>query len=211
MNFRFRFFSLLLLFCYLVLCGKPALAGTAKESLNEGLNSVLEILKRPDYADVNKRKGLREEIGRIVRTKFDFYEFSLRTVGQRWQSFTPKQKADFSDAFANLLISTYVNKIDGYNGEQIVFSGEKASSKGDRVEIMTVVTMKDGKQIPVNYRMLPKDGTWKVYDVLIENISLVKNYRTQFQDLLKSNSPEEVIDRVRARALEVQENANKKK
>ncbi|MBQ7608926.1 MAG: ABC transporter substrate-binding protein [Desulfovibrionaceae bacterium] len=211
MDFRLRFQCVVLLLFFAVLLAKPALAETAKESLDSSLVAVLDILKRPEYADPVKRKALREDIARIVRKKFDFYEFSTRTVGQQWQSFSQKQKNDFADAFANLLISTYVSKIDGYNGEQIVFTGEKASSKGDRVEIMTVVTMKSGKKIPVNYRMLPKDGTWKVYDVLIENISLVKNYRTQFQDLLKTKSPEEVIDRIRARTLEVQEHGNEKK
>ena len=126
-------------------------------------------------------------------------------MGARWRSFTPQQQKQFSDAFADLLISTYVNKIDGYNGEQVVYVGELSSASGDRTEVRTVITMKDGKKVPVAYRMLPKDGGWRVYDVLIENISLVKNYRTQFQDILNSASPDQLIERVRAKAREVRQ------
>ncbi|MBQ7617776.1 MAG: ABC transporter substrate-binding protein, partial [Desulfovibrio sp.] len=87
--------------------------------------------------------------------------------------------------------------------EKILFTGEKSSSKGDRTEILTVVTLQSGKKIPVAYRMLPKNDKWVVYDVLIENISLVKNYRTQFQDLLKTSTPEQLIERIKAKAVEV--------
>ena len=83
--------------------------------------------------------------------------------------------------------------------------GELSSAAGDRLEVRTVITMKDGKKVPVAYRMLPKDGGWRVYDVLIENISLVKNYRTQFQDILNSASPDQLIERVRAKAREVRQ------
>lgn len=200
----FLFFSLCLL-----LCTPRAHAETPKDILKTALDAVLDILKKPAYADPVQRKALRADIGKIVRNHFDFTEFSSRTTGQYWQKFTPAQKTAFSDTFADLLIQTYVNKIDGYNGEQIAFTGERSSAKGDRVEILTIITMKGGKKIPVSYRMLPKNGTWKVYDVLIENISLVKNYRTQFQDLLRTSTPEVVIERVRAKALEAAENKKK--
>ena len=75
----------------------------------------------------------------------------------------------------------------------------------DRTEVRTVITMKDSKKVPVAYRMLPKNGKWMVYDVLIENISLVKNYRTQFQDILNTDSPENLIARIKAKAVEVQQ------
>ena len=151
------------------------------------------------------RRPIRQQIEDEVLHIFDFGEFSSRTVGPRWRTFTPAQKKAFSDAFADLLISTYVNKIDGYNGEQVLYTGEVASEKGDRVEVRSVITMKDGKKVPVAYRMLPKNGKWMVYDVLIENISLVKNYRTQFQDILNTDSPENLIARIKAKAVEVQQ------
>lgn len=177
----------------------------ARQALETATNRILDCIKNPDYVNPATRGPLRQRIEDEVLHIFDFKEFSSRTVGPRWRGFTPQQQKEFSDAFADLLISTYVNKIDGYNGEQVVYAGEVSSAAGDRTEVRTVITMKDGKKVPVSYRMLPKDGLWRVYDVLIENISLVKNYRTQFQDILNSASPDQLIARVRAKAREVRQ------
>ena len=100
-------------------------------------------------------------------------------------------------AFANLLLITYLDKIQGYNGEKIEYSGEVLSTKGDRAEIQTIVTLSDGKPVPVAYRMMLKNGKWVVYDVLIENVSLIKNYRSQFQDVLTRGTPEQLIERLK--------------
>ncbi|MGE9985004.1 ABC transporter substrate-binding protein [Desulfovibrio sp. SGI.169] len=182
-----------------------AAASPARQALETATNRILACIKNPDYVNPTTRGPLRQQIEDEVLHIFDFKEFSSRTVGPRWRAFAPRQQKDFSDAFADLLISTYVNKIDGYNGEQVVYTGEVSSAAGDRTEVRTLITMKDGKKVPVSYRMLPKDGNWRVYDVLIENISLVKNYRTQFQDILNSASPDQLIARVRAKAQEVRQ------
>ena len=183
----------------------PAAAADAgpRQTLETAITRVLDEIKNPDWVNPATRGPLRQRIEDEVYHVFDFGEFSSRTVGPRWRSFTPEQKKQFSDAFAELLLNTYLNKITGYNGEQVAYTGEMASPDGKRVEVRTVITMKDGKKTPVNYRMLPKDGTWRVYDVIIENISLVKNYRTQFQDILNSATPEQLIARVREKANEV--------
>lgn len=203
-----------LLFVWALLCllfsAQSVLAATPRQTVEVSLNQILDIIKSPGYANPSERAGLRKKIAQYVRVNFDFQEFSSRTVGAGWRNFSPQQKNDFADAFADLLINTYVNKIDGYNGEQIAFTGERLSPKGDRAEIQTVISMKNGKKIPVSYRLLPKGSDWKVYDVLIENISLVKNYRTQFQDLLRSSDPDQLIVRLREKANEVQKSDAKK-
>ena len=181
----------------------------ARQSLETATNRILNFIKNPDYVNPATRGPIRQQIEDEVLHIFDFSEFSSRTVGPRWRNFTAQQKREFSDAFADLLINTYLNKIDGYNGEQVLYTGEVSSAKGDRTEVRTVVTMKDGKKVPVAYRMLPKNGKWLVYDVLIENISLVKNYRTQFQDILNTDSPENLIARIKAKALEVRQEHGK--
>ena len=177
----------------------------ARQALETSTNRILNFIRNPDYVNPATRGPIRQQIEDEVLHIFDFSEFSSRTVGPRWRNFTPEQKREFSNAFADLLINTYLNRIDGYNGEQVLYTGEVSSAKGDRTEVRTVVTMKDGKKVPVAYRMLPKDGTWFVYDVLIENISLVKNYRTQFQDILNSGSPDQLIAKVKAKAQEVRQ------
>lgn len=181
----------------------------ARQALETSTNRILNFIKNPDYVNPTTRGPIRQQIEDEVLHIFDFSEFSSRTVGPRWRNFTPEQKREFSNAFADLLINTYLNRIDGYNGEQVLYTGEVSSAKGDRTEVRTVVTMRDGKKVPVAYRMLPKDGKWLVYDVLIENISLVKNYRTQFQDILNTDSPENLIARIKAKAMEVRQENGK--
>ncbi len=181
----------------------------ARQTLETSTNRILNFIRNPDYVNPATRGPIRQQIEDEVLHIFDFSEFSSRTVGPRWRNFTPEQKREFSNAFADLLINTYLNRIDGYNGEQVLYTGEVSSAKGDRTEVRTVVTMKDGKKVPVAYRMLPKDGKWLVYDVLIENISLVKNYRTQFQDILNTGSPENLIARIKAKAMEVRQENGK--
>ncbi|MBD5557319.1 MAG: ABC transporter substrate-binding protein [Desulfovibrio sp.] len=194
-----------LLLAALVLAA-PALAADAgpRQTLETAITRVLDEIKNPDWVNPATRGPLRQRIEDEVYHAFDFGEFSSRTVGPRWRSFTPEQKKRFSDAFAELLLNTYLNKVTGYNGENVAYVGEMASPDGKRVEVRTVITMKDGRKIPVNYRMLPKDGSWRVYDVIIENISLVKNYRTQFHDILNSATPDQLIERVLEKAHEVQ-------
>lgn len=175
----------------------------ARQTLETAVNRILGAIRNPDYVNPNTRAPLRRQIEDEVYHIFDFGEFSSRTVGPRWRSFSAEQKKAFSNAFADLLLNTYLNKITGYNGETVAYTGETVSPDGDKVEVRTVITMKDGKKTPVNYRMLYKGGSWRVYDVIIENISLVKNYRTQFQDILNSASPQELTARVSAKAREV--------
>lgn len=175
----------------------------ARQALQATVSKILNIIREPGYANPATRGPLRKEIESEVFRVFDFGEFSSRTVGPRWKTFNATQKKHFEDAFAQLLLNTYLNRVNGYNGETVNYTGETVSPDGAKVEVKTTITMKDGKKTPVSYRMLYKDGSWHVYDVIIENISLVKNYRTQFQDILNTASPEELTAKVRAKAEEV--------
>ena len=171
-------------------------ASPARKALEVSISRVLDCIKNPDYVNPATRPPLRRQIEDEVYHIFDFGEFSSRTVGPRWKEFSAAQKKSFSNAFADLLLTTYLNKVDGY-------TGEIANAARTRVEVRTEITMKDGTRVPVAYRMMAKDNSWRVYDIIVENLSLVKNYRTQFQDILTSGTPDELIARVRAKADEV--------
>jgi phospholipid transport system substrate-binding protein len=177
----------------------------ARRSLETRVNNIFAILQKPGFADKASRPEYRMKIEEEVAKIFDFTEFSSRTVGPRWNTITPEQRRSFTEAFASLLKATYLDRIDGYNGERMEYLGEQLSSKGDRVEVRTTLSMKDNKVVPVNYRMLPKDGNWVVYDVIIENISLVMNYRAQFQELLLKDSPEALMTRILDQARKMRE------
>ena len=193
------------------LCAAPAGAAQddagaqARRALETRVNNIFTILQQPGFADKASRPEYRMKIEEEVASFFDFAEFSSRTVGPRWNSFTPEQRRDFIEAFKSLLKATYLDRVDGYSGEKVAYLGEQLSSRGDRVEVRTTLSMKGNKVMPVNYRMLPKDGNWVVYDVIIENISLVMNYRTQFQQLLLKDSPEALIARILDQARKTRE------
>lgn len=197
---------LVLLVLLIAMSEMPALAqpaDEARQSLSTAITRIMDAIKNPDWVNPATRGPLRRNIEDEVFHIFDFGEFSARTVGPRWKSFSPEDQKRFSDAFAQLLFNTYLNRINGYNGEKVEYLGETVQNNPPRVEVRTAVAMKDGKKTPVSYRMLPKDGSWRVYDVVIENMSLVKNYRTQFNDILRSATPAQLIQRVEERAAEV--------
>ncbi len=203
----------------LLLCiflASPSFAGegeaksSARDALKLSVTRIMDYIKNPGYKDTQTRQSLNKEIEREVYIIFDFAEFSMRTVGQRWKNFTPEQQKAFEQAFADLLFSTYLDRVDGYNGENVIYAGEISNKSGSRVEVRTMVAMQNNQKIPVSYRMLLKAGKWRVYDVLIEGISLVKNYRTQFGDILSKASPEELTARIRERATALRSKMHEK-
>ncbi len=207
-----RFF-LACLMAVLLFCPVRADAASgseARQTLQLSVSRILSLIKNPDYVNPATREPLRMQIEDEVYHIFDFGEFSARTVGQGWKSFTSSQKQQFVDAFAELLFSTYLSQIDGYNGEEVFFTSERSNESGTRFDIATELTMQDGRVIPINYRLMPKNGSWVVYDVFVEGVSLVRNYRTQFQQILSSSSPDELIKQVRKKAREVRDNASAK-
>ncbi len=181
-----------------------AAENAAKAAMDKSVQQILHYLKDPGYANPSTRKALNKSIEKVVYTIFDFSEFSQRTVGRYWSSFNAAQKKSFTVAFAELLFATYLDSFGGYNGETMEYAGIVSGSQGTRVEVRTIVTMTGNRKIPISYRMLPKGGTWKVYDVLIEGVSLVKNYRSQFNDILGKATPEQLTARVRERAAAIQ-------
>lgn len=199
--------SLAAVICCLVVFTSTGHAATARETLEKSVTAILDSIKDPAYANAATRPAQREKIAGLVRQVFDFQEFAIRTAGPRWQTFTPDQRKRFTDAFADLLLTTYISRVDGYNGEQVAYTGEVGNKEQTRMEVRTVVTLGDGRKIPVAYRMMLKNGSWRCYDVLIENVSLVMNYRTQFQDILAKDAPDELIARVQAKAKEAAANA----
>lgn len=180
-------------------------AADARAALKGTIDQVLTLIKDPAFSNQATRESQIEKIDDTIRQIFDFSEFSSRTVGRNWKDFSDTQKNQFIEAFAQLLRATYIDKIDGYNGEEVKYLGETVGTKGDKVEVNTSIALKTQEApIKVAYRMLNKGG-WVVYDVIIEGVSLVQNYRTQFNELLQKGDAEALIAKVKARAQELRE------
>lgn len=181
--------------------GGPVDPARAKALLTTSVERVLDLLKSPNYTNPATRSVVVSQIEDEVYHIFDFAAFSARTLGQAWERFSPQERQDFTDAFATLLFSTYLSRIDGYNGESVEFTEELGNRAGTRVEIRTRISMADGRKVPVFYRMMARGSDCVVYDVLVEGVSLVNNYRSQFLSILQTSSPAELIERVRESAV----------
>ncbi|MDR2076433.1 MAG: ABC transporter substrate-binding protein [Desulfovibrio sp.] len=197
--------SCFFLFFVFLFPSSPALGAEseARQRLERTINAVLTELNKPEFRNPASQPQVLASVETIILTLFDFNELSMRTVGPTWRSFSEDQKARFQTAFTNLLRETYLGKLNGYEGETVSYLGESSSSDGKRAEIQTSVDVM-GKPVPVAYRMILKTD-WVVYDIIIEGVSMVQNYRTQFQDLLSRGSIEQLIRLVDDKAGEVRE------
>jgi len=191
---------------------KAIAASAARQALENTINQVLMELQKPGLHDPAQRKTIEGNIERIVLALFSFEELSMRTVGPNWKNFTPDQQKRFMDAFETLLRERYTDALEGYSGGSVTYLKETpVGSSGDRVQIDTAVII-NAKSVPVNYRMQrEKGGNWVVYDIIIEGVGMVQNYRSQFQSVLQRGNAEELITLVRARADEMRETNAKKR
>lgn len=166
-------------------------AGVPLTTVEGYVNDVLNVLRNPDLKG-NTAKEIRKEKIRVISEKmFDFNELSKRTLSRNWKNFDPIQQKEFVSLYRHLLENAYMDRITSYKDEKIVFNKEIMISD-DTAEVQSIIITETG-DIPINYHLILKDGKWKVYDVVIEGVSLIKNYRAQFKEILINKSPEELL------------------
>jgi phospholipid transport system substrate-binding protein len=173
-----------------------------QEVVKNHINKVLEILRDPALKGDAGKKAKKEKIRAISQEMFDFTELSKRSLGQNWEKFSPDQQKEFVKLYQMLLEETYSDKIASYTDEKVVF--KKEVNLSDRmVEVQTTVLTKTS-EVPINYRLMEKNQDWKVYDVVIEGVSLVSNYRSQFREILAGKTPEALIEILRRKVAKGQ-------
>ena len=166
-------------------------AGAPLGTVQEHVNSVLAVLRDPALQGEANKKVKEEKIETIANEMFDYVALSKLTLGRSWRDFNKEQQKEFVSLYRSILKKAYMDKILAYTDEQVVFDRDIMLSE-NKAEVHTRIITKSA-EIPINYRLYLKDGQWKVYDVIVEGISLVQNYRTQFREILANNSPEEVL------------------
>jgi phospholipid transport system substrate-binding protein len=176
-----------------------AVAGTAGERLQQSINRLLEILKDPRLKDENNKNRRREKLKAIIYQRFDFNEMAKRSLGAEWRRRKPEEREEFVKLFADLLEQSYLDKVESYNGEKVQFRKER--EEGDYAEVDTKLIDSRGRDFSIDYRLHKVDGDWKVYDVVIEDVSLVNNYRAQFNRILSHASYAELINRMKQKRL----------
>jgi phospholipid transport system substrate-binding protein len=165
------------------------------DAVQTNVNKVLEVLRDPKLKTASAKEIRKEKLRLIYERMFDDVELSKRTLAKNWNSLNVAQRQEFVLLFRQVLEKAYIDKILAYTDEKIIFDRETMVS-GTQAEVQTrIVTA--SKEIPISYRVLLKDGAWKVYDVVIENVSLVLNYRTQFNDILAKNKTEQLLEILR--------------
>lgn len=188
--------GMILLLCLVV--PVVAFAGSALETVKTQADRVLEVLRDPALKPESAKKLKVERIRSISDKMFDFTELSKRTLAKNWDAFNPDQQKEFVRLYRSLLEDAYADKILSYSDEKIVFSREVPLTEKTS-EVQSSVLRKNG-EIPIYYRVVLKGGTWKVYDVVIEGVSLISNYRSQFREILMNKQPESLLETLRKKA-----------
>jgi phospholipid transport system substrate-binding protein len=185
-----------------LLAGRAAHAGPPTEQLKGGIDRVLAILQDPALKQPGKAEERRQKIRAIANDVFDWTETGKRALARHWQGRSPQEREEFSKLFADLLERSYVGKIEAYSGEKILYGEETLD--GDQAAVRTKLLTKSGTQIPIDYQMQKVDERWRVYDVKIENVGLVANYRSQFNRIIQQSGYPDLLQRLKTKQEELQ-------
>jgi phospholipid transport system substrate-binding protein len=180
-----------------------ALAGVPTDTVRDYTDAVVRVLEDPALKADERRAERRAAVRKIAIDIFDVQETARRALGPHWQQRTLQEREEFVQLFADLLERTYINKIDLFGGERLKFTEEKVD--GDHAVVRARVITKQGTEVPVEARMHSRTGRWQIYDIVIENISLVGNYRSQFDRIIRTSSYGELAKRMRTQGAFLQE------
>jgi phospholipid transport system substrate-binding protein len=157
--------------------------------IRETTDAVIAVLARKDLPAEQKRRDIEQ----IVDNSFDFTTLSRLVIARNWNTLTPEQQQQFVTEFKRHLSLTYGRNIETYHDERVVITGEREEARGDRI-VKTRIKRPNGEDIPVDYRLRATDGVWRVIDVIIDGVSLVANYRSQFQSIISRDGPAQLIE-----------------
>ena len=191
---KFLFFSLIFAIA------TPVCAGVPTEKIKDTPEKILSIVTDPDLKGPDRGKERRALIRDVVDERFDWEELSRRALARHWRKLNEEQKKEFIILFGKLLERTYLDRVEGYSGEQVTYVNEVIEGEYALVEIKVLTTK--GTEIPVNYKLRKKGEDWRVYDIAIEGVSLVNNYRVQFNDIITKSSYEELVKKLQEKVAE---------
>lgn len=198
MHIRLNLTFLISLIAMLVFKALPVLAGAPTDEIRTAIDQGVQILNSAKLDSSKQRAQIIDQLRDIVYTRFDFEEMAKRSLGSHWRRLNPQQQKEFVTAFTELLETTYADKIDLYEGQQVEYVGETIDK--NYAEVNTRVVGKNRETYSVDYRLHQVGGKWRIYDVVAENISLVNNYRSQFNRVVVNSSVEELIRRIKQKS-----------
>lgn len=180
-----------------VVSAVPGYAGAPTDSMKTTVDEVLRIVRDNELKHPNKATERRQMLEQVVEARFDYQEMSRRALGAPWNNLSDQEKHEFVGLFRTLLTNSYADKIETYSGEGVQYLNERTEK--EYAEVRTKVL--SGKtEIPLDYRLINKANDWRVYDVVVDGISLVNNYRGQFTKIIKSSSYADLVDQLRKKS-----------
>ena len=179
------------------LLAPPAQAGEPSEVVRKGIHGVLEILGQPDLKAPEKKAERRNRMREIIHRHFDFEEMSRRSLARAWRKRTPEEKTEFIELFSYFMERNYAGTLESYTNEKVVLGKESIDEEFAKVN--TVIITMDKKEVDIVYRLHKVGGEWRVYDVVVEGVSLVKNYRDQFRSIIRRTSYANLVKILRAK------------
>jgi len=179
-----------LLFFYLLL-PQPSRADGPMEQVRATLDKVLIIVGSPDLKSAAPKEDLQARLAEVIYPRFDFVEMAKRSLGPHWARRTGEEQREFVKIFAALLGRSYADTIESYTSQNVLYTREREDQNYAQVDTMIVTENREG--LSINYKLHSVDKQWKVYDLVIENISLVNNYRSQFDRVIARTSFEDLV------------------
>ena len=182
----------------LVSAVRTARAGEPQEKVRETIDAVLAVLQDTSLQGPENTGKRREKMRQAVFQRFGFEEMAQRALAQYWSKRTPAEKQEFITLFSELLERSYISKIESYTGEQTIRYVQETIDK-DYASVRTEIVVKRDANVEVEYKVLRRDGKWQIYDIVIEGVSLVNNYRTQFHNIVSQESYEALVKKLKVK------------
>jgi len=195
------YFSICLIFLFIIAgISAPSVAGEPTEKIRQTTDKIIAIVSDPALKSPEKKAERKRLIRLVVDERFNWEEMSRRTLARHWRKRSETEKKEFIDLFGKLLERTYLDKVEGYSGEKVYYENEMIDGKYGIVQVK-IVTKKE-TEIAVMYRVKKKKDEWYVYDISVEGVSLINNYRTQFNSILVRSSFKKLMDKLNAKVGE---------
>lgn len=174
-------------FVVLILSGTATAAGAPKDAIESTISSILDVLKDKSLLSADKKQERRDKIRALLRSRFDFPEMSRRSLARHWKKRSAEEKKEFVSIFSDLLESSYIGKIERYTDEKITYDKETIKSGGKYAVVNTTIETKN-VDIPIDYKARLKADKWFIYDVIIEGVSFISTYRSQYNKIILKES-----------------------
>ena len=189
--------AMLLIWAFLFSYPLNAFAGDPTVQIKSTVDQVIQILANSQLQGEAKKQERRKNLREAIFVRFDFQEMARRSLGAHWQRRTAEERTEFIKVFSDLLEQTYVDKIESYNNEKFIYVNEKID--GPYAEVGSKILTSKGEEFTLNYKLHRVGEDWRVYDLVIENVSLINNYRSQFNRILTSSTYDELVLRIKAK------------